>query len=175
MKKKIIPIFILGFLLVLAGCAAGPNTLINSGAADEIAGFWRGIWHGIIAPIAFIISLFSDKINIYEVHNNGGWYNFGFLLGLCVFCNGGRRKSRKHKKHKHKKATFSCASDKEKSENDSDTEYKAEIIIKKTRKTADTEDTTEIIIEPETDDQAEAEDTAETIIDSEKKDTDQTL
>jgi hypothetical protein len=63
-----------------------------TGEADEegeIAGFWRGLWHGIIAPITFIISLFNKNIGIYEVYNNGGWYNFGFMLGLSMSLGGG--------------------------------------------------------------------------------------
>ena len=46
------------------------------------AGFWGGLWHGMIAPIAFIVGLFNPNIGIYETNNNGRWYNFGFLLGI---------------------------------------------------------------------------------------------
>ena len=81
-------------LLMLAGCAAGPNEMTNSPDEEgKVAGFWQGLWHGIIAPITFIISLFSDTIHFYEVHNNGGWYNFGFLLGLVMVTGGGGRAS----------------------------------------------------------------------------------
>ena len=81
-------------LLMLAGCAAGPNELADSPDEEgKVAGFWQGLWHGIIAPITFIISLFSDTVNVYEVHNNGGWYTFGFLLGLGVLTGGGGRAS----------------------------------------------------------------------------------
>ncbi len=76
--------------LFLAGCAAGPNGLAHSaGANGSVAGFWLGLWHGFICPVTFIISLFSDKVHLYEVHNNGGWYNFGFLLGACMIFGGG--------------------------------------------------------------------------------------
>jgi hypothetical protein len=27
-------------------------------------------------------------VHIYEIHNNGGWYNFGFLLGVSIFFGG---------------------------------------------------------------------------------------
>jgi len=74
--------------LVLAACAAGPNDVARVNAA-ELAGFWMGLWHGIISPITFIISLFNDHVNIYEVHNNGNWYNFGFVLGLVIVFGGG--------------------------------------------------------------------------------------
>jgi hypothetical protein len=77
-------------LVVMAGCAAGPNELANSPDAEgEVAGFWLGLWHGIIAPFAFIVSLFSDKVHVYEVHNNGNWYNLGFLLGITIILGGG--------------------------------------------------------------------------------------
>ena len=46
------------------------------------AGFWAGVWHGNIAGITFVVSLFNKGVSIYETHNNGGWYNFGFLLGV---------------------------------------------------------------------------------------------
>ncbi len=74
----------------LAGCAAGPNVLKDSPDSDgSLAGFWLGLWHGMISPFTFLISLFSEKLSIYEVHNNGGWYNFGFLLGAAVVWGGG--------------------------------------------------------------------------------------
>jgi hypothetical protein len=76
--------------LFLTGCAAGPNTAAHTAAADgSLAGFWLGLWHGMIAPITFIISLFSNNVNFYEVHNNGGWYNFGFVLGAGILFGGG--------------------------------------------------------------------------------------
>ena len=81
-------VFLAAFLL--ASCAAGPNALAHSAGADgRIAGFWLGLWHGFICPVTFIISLFSDKVHLYEVHNNGGWYNFGFVLGACMIFGGG--------------------------------------------------------------------------------------
>ena len=40
-------------------------------------------------PIRFLISLFNDNINIYEVNNNGNWYNFGFMLEICIVFSGG--------------------------------------------------------------------------------------
>ena len=54
----------------------------NKDPDGSIAGFWLGLWHGLICPITLIISLFSDNVHFYEVYNSGGWYNFGFLLGV---------------------------------------------------------------------------------------------
>jgi len=73
-----------------AGCAPGPNDVEKTpGKAGKIAGFWLGLWQGLISPITFVISLFSKNVRFYEVHNNGGWYNFGFVLGAGLFLGGG--------------------------------------------------------------------------------------
>lgn len=77
-------------ILATFACVAGENTLTGVPTPDGVvAGFWRGLWHGLLVPISFLISLFSDGIRIYEVHNNGGWYDFGFLLGACTSLGGG--------------------------------------------------------------------------------------
>jgi hypothetical protein len=76
--------------LLFIGCVAGPNAAARTPNADGIvAGFWRGLWHGSIVPVTFVVSLFSSKLEVYEVHNNGGWYNFGFLTGLSAVFGGG--------------------------------------------------------------------------------------
>jgi len=66
------------------------------GADGSVAGFWRGLWQGLILPLSFVVSLFRGDVNIYEVHNNGGWYNLGFIWGiLLTFGGGGAKASRK--------------------------------------------------------------------------------
>ena len=84
-------VLVLLVLSVLAGCAAGPNQFKGTPGSDrgEVACFWLGLWHGFIAPFVFLASLFKSNLNIYEVHNNGAWYNFGYLLGLACFFGGG--------------------------------------------------------------------------------------
>ncbi len=72
-------------VLVLGACAAGVNTEASR-TAD--AGFWLGLWHGAISPVTFIISLFKDSVSIYEVRNNGNWYDFGFMLGVSIAFSG---------------------------------------------------------------------------------------
>ncbi len=77
-------------LIIMMGCAPGPNQLANLPDEEgEVAGFWKGLWHGIIAPITFIVSLFSDNVHPYEVHNSGNWYNLGFLIGMVIIFSGG--------------------------------------------------------------------------------------
>jgi hypothetical protein len=81
----------------ITSCAPGPNVAEGVVQGGEIAGFWLGLWHGVIAPITFVISLFSDTVNVYEIHNNGNWYNFGFVLGAGVLLGGGGAGSRRRK------------------------------------------------------------------------------
>src|SRR4030042_1412794 len=88
MKRVALVIVIVLAVLVLASCAPGPNSAAGTGGG-EVAGFWKGVWHGAIALVTFVISLFNDNVNIYEVNNNGGWYNFGFILGIMIFWGGG--------------------------------------------------------------------------------------
>lgn len=88
--KRIAPALILVAVL-LSACAAGVNPQLDIVPPDggSVAGFWMGLWHGIITPVTFIISLFTDSVSVYEVHNSGGWYDFGFVLGLTVSVGGG--------------------------------------------------------------------------------------
>lgn len=90
MKKSAFLLMILVGMILLNSCAPGPNKLAKTANREgEVAGFWLGLWHGLIAPITFIVSLFSGKVSLYEVHNSGGWYNFGFVLGSGLFLSGG--------------------------------------------------------------------------------------
>jgi len=91
-------ILILLLLVSLTACAPGPNNLKGTpNEKNSVAGFWLGLWQGFIAPFVFVISLFKNGLNIYEVHNNGAWYNFGYLFGLaCFFGGSGNRARRRH-------------------------------------------------------------------------------
>jgi hypothetical protein len=89
--KRIPLLILIGVLVVLAAsCAPGPNGLERTpNAKGHTAGFWLGVWHGLISPVTFIISIFDRNVRFYEVHNNGNWYNFGFVLGAGLFLSGG--------------------------------------------------------------------------------------
>ena len=87
MYKVIIAIAV---LFLLSGCADAVE-YTNSGDKD-IVGFWYGLWHGMIAIVAFIVSLFDESVSVYAVYNNGGWYNFGFLIGVLSIWGGGCKK-----------------------------------------------------------------------------------
>lgn len=90
MKRAIVAAAVLAAVLVLVACTAGPNALEKTpDATGKTAGFFMGLWHGLISPVTFIISVFSKNVRFYEVHNNGAWYNFGFVLGAGLFLSGG--------------------------------------------------------------------------------------
>ena len=78
-------------LLLLAGCAAVQQ---GGSVAAEAPGFWLGLWHGFIFPVAWVLSLFMDRVAVYAVPNNGGWYNFGYFIGI-VFLGVGARSSKR--------------------------------------------------------------------------------
>lgn len=98
MKRRIskLVILALGFCstaLLLTGCMPGDGA--NSGS--DLAGFFTGIWHGWIAPISLIRSIFDHRISIYETYNTGFFYNLGYYMAI-ISGFGGLALSRKHEK-----------------------------------------------------------------------------
>lgn len=95
MKKYINKIrFVLAtaiLIFVLTGCAQSIplDNCVDNGAY----GFFGGLWHGFIAPFSFVVSLFMDNVALYAVNNNGGWYDFGFVLGAGILFGGGGKAS----------------------------------------------------------------------------------
>ena len=82
--KRALPL-ILAF--ALAACARQADTAV----AATAPGFLLGVWHGFIFPVAWIVSLFDADTAVYAVPNNGGWYDFGYFLGIVVFGVGARK------------------------------------------------------------------------------------
>jgi hypothetical protein len=74
-------------LIALAGCA----TQSAAAVAPSAPGFLLGLWHGFIFPVAWVLSLFMPEVAVYAVPNNGGWYDFGYFLGIVVFGVGARK------------------------------------------------------------------------------------
>ena len=79
--------------LALAACAA-TQTDAAVAATATTPGFWLGVWHGFIFPVAFVVSLFVPDVAVYAVPNNGGWYDFGYFVGI-VFIGVGARSSKR--------------------------------------------------------------------------------
>lgn len=66
---------------------AGPGSKYQVPGAQP-AGFLAGLWHGLICPFTFFVSLFTPNVRIYEAHNGGRLYDFGFLLGASSALGG---------------------------------------------------------------------------------------
>jgi len=88
--KKYLPVLVVVALagMLFTGCATQSFENISN-----LPGFLKGLLHGFILLFSFIGSLFTDY-EIYAFPNSGGWYNFGFLLGVMMFFGGGGAKAR---------------------------------------------------------------------------------
>lgn len=103
--KRLRTLLPLPALAALTACAHQ----VASGVEPQAPGFLLGLWHGFIFPVAWVLSLFVPDIAIFgsrpkfilsacragsrrAVPNNGGWYDFGYFIGI-VFLGVGARKS----------------------------------------------------------------------------------
>ena len=103
--KKFIPLFVLLGLAVAAAAiyiivfhVGMPTRDIDTSGAP--ANFWWGLWQGLIIYLSFIASWFDNNIVLYQVHNNGFWYNLGYLIALSVSAGGIARGFRTREKAK---------------------------------------------------------------------------
>lgn len=89
LKRVMVMAFLAMVVILMASSCADVSHIEKClPPAEHTYGFWGGLWHGIIAPFAFIGELFSDDIAVYAHNNNGGWYDFGFILGIGGFSLG---------------------------------------------------------------------------------------
>ncbi|HET6451438.1 MAG TPA: hypothetical protein VFI08_09005 [Spirochaetia bacterium] len=99
-RNALLVVAVCAAVLVLASCAPGANELAHvPGRTGIVAGFWRGLWNGVIAPVTFIISLFNSNVQMYDVHNNGAWYNLGFFIGITALFGGGAGSAARRRRH----------------------------------------------------------------------------
>jgi hypothetical protein len=89
---------LLGAAILLSSCAPDPNPVVGTG--EDSPGFLMGLWHGLIIFFTFVISLFTDDVSVYEVANDGNWYDFGFFLGAMIALGGGGAGTRWRRKHR---------------------------------------------------------------------------
>jgi hypothetical protein len=87
--KKVLVVAIGAFLL----CSCVPHSHQVSACLPDkyLFGFWGGLWHGLMSPLTFLISIFDGNITIYAVNNTGRWYELGFVLGAGVLGGGAGR------------------------------------------------------------------------------------
>jgi len=82
-RSRILALGAVAALFMLTACAERPM-----GGPHDPA-FVRGLIDGLLAPISFVISLFSHTVRMYAFPNVGRWYDFGFLIGLSFWGSGG--------------------------------------------------------------------------------------
>ena len=90
-KKRLVLLVLLVFIMLLFTACVTENPMKNIPLEEtnKVYGFWNGLWDGLTAIFAFIGNLFGGHFGVYQVHNNGGWYDFGFLIGIGAFAGGG--------------------------------------------------------------------------------------
>jgi hypothetical protein len=84
---------------LLTGCIPGDG----ANTISKPAGFFWGVWHGWVAPVSLVGSLFNHKLRVYEVINTGWWYDFGFYIAIISGFGGlslSRKKDCSNKEHK---------------------------------------------------------------------------
>ena len=75
-------------VVLIAGCAAGEGSKWAQENAEP-AGFFAGLWHGILLLVALVVSFFTNDVTIYEANNSGVAYNIGFVLGILAVYGSG--------------------------------------------------------------------------------------
>ncbi len=88
---------LLGLVVLLAVLAAGCVPGDGTSTQNRPAGFFWGVWHGWVAPVSLIISIFKPDAGIYEVYNTGLGYDLGFYMAIISGFGGlalSRRKKR---------------------------------------------------------------------------------
>jgi hypothetical protein len=84
-------VVLFSILLAVAGLISGcaDHLSFAQAAVHEHVGFLHGIWHGMILPFSFLVSVFDGDAAIYAIYNNGSWYDFGFVMGCAGWFGGG--------------------------------------------------------------------------------------
>ncbi|MGH2692240.1 MAG: hypothetical protein ACRDHM_07020 [Actinomycetota bacterium] len=97
-RQVVFLLAVIGAALLLSSCAAERNPVVGTG--EDSPGFLMGLWHGIIIFFTFVISLFTDDVSVYEVANDGNWYDFGFFFGLMISLGGSGAGARRRKRRR---------------------------------------------------------------------------
>jgi len=78
-KTVALALIAIALIVLISSCAN--KEVVDTCLTGHKYGFWGGLWHGIIAPIDFVVMLFKDNVTLYAQNNNGAWYALGFLIG----------------------------------------------------------------------------------------------
>lgn len=70
---------------MMSGFTPEPNHIVET--CTNPAGGFEGFIHGFLLFWTSVFSFFAD-VGVYETCNTGGWYNFGFLIGVIFWFGG---------------------------------------------------------------------------------------
>ncbi|MBR9922017.1 MAG: hypothetical protein GYB31_14345 [Bacteroidetes bacterium] len=97
MKKQHL-YFLSFFLLLIVVSSCAPEALCAEDVATQKAyGFFGGIIHGLLLPVAVIAKMFGLDTGIYAVNNTGFLYWLGYFLGFAVLGGGAVGGSRRRR------------------------------------------------------------------------------
>ena len=90
MKRNVLVLVVFAAIMLLFASCAHVVDVETCVEGTKEYGFWNGLWHGIVAPFTFIGHLFNHDIAVVaqNLTGSGGWYYFGFLLGVGAFTGG---------------------------------------------------------------------------------------
>ena len=95
-SKNTLNIFFLMLMAILFTACADVSPMANACVTKSAYGFFGGLWHGLIVPVSFVGSLFFDHVAIYAYNNSGGWYDFGFVIGISSLGGGGAKAHKRY-------------------------------------------------------------------------------
>lgn len=67
----------------MGSCASANSVEDTPNDEGRVDGFADGFFHGLTIFFALVASSCAD-VGIYEVHNNGIWYDIGYLIGVSL-------------------------------------------------------------------------------------------
>lgn len=71
-------------LLVLLTTRLGFAPASPGASGGDPPGFLWGLWHGLVLPVAFVVSFVRPSVGLYAAVHDGHDYDAGFLLGAVV-------------------------------------------------------------------------------------------
>ncbi len=80
--------------LILLMCITSLTSCAPQGYESNEAGFFSGIWHGLIIVFSLLGKLSGADIGIYAEHNTGFFYWLGYIIGIGGCGAGGGAASR---------------------------------------------------------------------------------
>jgi len=78
LRALLVAAVLVAALCLFTGCFPGDG----ANYPGHLAGFFSGVWHGWIAPISLIYSIFNHGIHLYEANNNGFLYDLGYYMAV---------------------------------------------------------------------------------------------